>query len=204
MRWPQREIPAQRAPEGAGGAAVPAEREIPAARAPDEEMRDAAVPEEQEFPAQPAPETGDAAVPAVPAGAEPTQNQQVPAGPQLGPQSRVDLLRHRLRQLGEAIWGTKEQLWQRLLKAENKRAQRELEEKYLRDRRQEIEGSTAPVPPRTMPGPQPPSEEARAEHELTQLPPQPWCVFCRMGRAHDEPHRSATAEQRNQSEKGSR
>eukprot|EP00974_Lingulodinium_polyedra_P095194 9225002-Lingulodinium_polyedra.AAC.1 len=42
----------------------------------------------------------------------------------MNPQSRVDDMRRRLRQLQEPIYGTKEQLWARLSAAERREAAR--------------------------------------------------------------------------------
>ena len=50
--------------------------------------------------------------------AEPLAAVAPPAVAALGPGSRVELLRGRLRELKEPIWGTKQVLWSRLAKAE--------------------------------------------------------------------------------------
>ena len=103
----------------------------------------------------------------------------------LTPFDKVEKLKARLKELGQPRYGTKAELWSRLEKAEKEhlKTQRQHQERQRKLREGVAEPATAP------PGPQEPTPEQRAQHELTHLPPEPWCEHCIKGRAIDTAHR---------------
>ena len=105
---------------------------------------------------------------------------------------KVKKLKARLKELGQPRYGNKAQLWRRLEKAEkeHQRTLRKHQERQKRLREGTAEKATAP------PGPQDPTPEQRAQHELTHLPPEPWCEHCVKGRAIDTAHRLVPLELR--------
>ena len=103
--------------------------------------------------------------PVAPLGAEETP---------LSSESNVIKLRAKCVELGRAVWGTKQQLYERIQVAENSRGrgttrstgsdkQRQIPQKGI---------STAKV----LPAPELPSEEEQRKHELTHLPTSRWIV----------------------------
>ena len=110
----------------------------------------------------------------------------------LTPFDKVEKLKARLKELGQPRYGNKAQLWHRLEKAEKERQRtlRKHQERQKRLREGTAEKATAP------PGPQDPTPEQRAQHELTHLPPEPWCEHCVKGRAIDTAHRLVPLELR--------
>ena len=111
--------------------------------------------------------------------------------------SRVDDMRARLKELGSAIYGTKEELWARLVKSEAQaKRDREVAEALAQRREEEMRGEVTPAPVRSPPQPGEPTEAERLAHYLTHLPPAKWCKFCMMGRAQQDPHRSVSWEAR--------
>jgi len=137
--------------------------------------------------------------PEVPAPAVPAAEPEVVIAPprqDLGPSSSVDLMRQRLKELGMAIYGTKSQLWARILEGEQMRRTQQLEREHLEQRREEVgasRGMTARVIPAA--GAKPDDETVR-RHNLTHLPAASWCEWCQMGRGKDNPHRSQDAMER--------
>ena len=107
----------------------------------------------------------------------------------LGPFSRVDDLRARLRELGGAIYGTKQELWTRLQKAEAQAARdREVAKALAARREEEMRGEVTPAAVKAPPAPDEPSEAEKMAHYLTHLPPAKWCWVCIMSRAQQDPH----------------
>ncbi|CAE7848057.1 RE1 [Symbiodinium necroappetens] len=108
----------------------------------------------------------------------------------LTPFDKVEKLKARLKELGKPRYGTKAELWSRLEKAEKEhmKTQRQHQERQRKLR----EGVAEPV--EAPPGPQEPTPEQRAQHELTHLPPEPWCEHCIKGRAIDTAHRQVPLE----------
>ncbi|CAE7029215.1 GIP [Symbiodinium sp. CCMP2592] len=98
------------------------------------------------------------------------------------------------KELGQVKYGTKAELWKRLEKAE---ATHLREQKKLQDRQRRLREGVA-EPAKAPAGPQEPSAEERAQHELTHLPPEPWCEHCIKGRALDVAHRLTPLELRAQ------
>eukprot|EP00439_Symbiodinium_sp_Y106_P052723 s3817_g7.t1 len=112
----------------------------------------------------------------------------------LTPFSTVRQMKQRLKELGQVGYGTKEELWKRLEKAERThlREQGRHQERQRRLRAGEAEPARAPK------GPDEPTAEQRAQHELTHLPPEPWCEHCIKGRALDVGHKHVPLDMRAQ------
>ena len=114
-----------------------------------------------------------------------------PALAALGPASRVELLRGRLRELKEPILGTKQVLWSRLQKAEI-RVLEERKERELLEQRHATRVAGLPVDVHEVPAPRQPTPQERARHELTHTPPEQWCEECVMGQSAEDPHDSSS------------
>ena len=128
---------------------------------------------------------------------EPSAGVPTAPAPVLRTWSTIKELHSRLRELGAPIYGTKDVLFRRLCEYEKVAARKKKEEKYLGNRRKELEVATQPVTPEILPGPAQPSEVERQHHMVNHLPPAPWCELCVMGRGKDDPHlRSDLREQR--------
>eukprot|EP00971_Amphidinium_carterae_P107602 2130881-Amphidinium_carterae.1 len=110
------------------------------------------------------------------------------SAPVLGPGSRLEDLRKRLKELSAPIYGTKETLWKRLMEAEARAEAKRKEEEYLAQRSKELESAGEPKPGMVLPGPDAPSELERAQHELTHIPSRRWCEYCQMGKGAADPH----------------
>eukprot|EP00971_Amphidinium_carterae_P299620 5953018-Amphidinium_carterae.1 len=111
------------------------------------------------------------------------------SAPVLGPGSKVEDLRRRLKELGTATYGTKQQLWERLMENEARVAAKEREKEYLEARSKELEQAGEPRPGRILAGPESPGELERAQHELTHIPAKRWCEYCQLGKGAAEPHK---------------
>ena len=86
------------------------------------------------------------------------------------------------------MWGTKIQMWRRLLEREAIE-RRHLEDQALLDRRRrDLENAIDPIAPGTMKGPDAPTESERTPHEIAHLPPALWCETCVSGRGIETPH----------------
>ena len=78
--------------------------------------------------------------------------------------------------------GTETQMWRRALEREVIE-RRHLEEEALLDRRRrDLESAMGPTIPKTMKGPDAPTESERAAREITHRPPAPWSETCVLGR----------------------
>ena len=87
--------------------------------------------------------------------------------------SPVEDMRKRLRELRAPVWGTKRQMWRRLLEREEIEL-RHLDDQALPDRRRDLENAIDPTVPRTLKRPDAPTESERTAHEITHLPPASW------------------------------
>lgn len=91
----------------------------------------------------------------------------------VGPKSLIDLMMNRLRKLKEPTWGARQQLWNRLAKAEVKALEAKNELDILGGRHAaRVAGA----------------KEERARHVLTHCPPERWCESCTMGQPGEAPH----------------
>ena len=65
---------------------------------------------------------------------------------------------------------------------------RHLEEEALLDRRRrDLDGAIGPTVPKTLKGPDAPTESERTAYEIPHLPPAPWCRSCTLGRGIETP-----------------
>lgn len=114
----------------------------------------------------------------------------------LHPDSKVEVMRARLRELDQPIYGTKEALWTRLSRAE--RVNREHQEKIaeLRLRHQQAVEEGPQIAPRMVAGPNEPTPEEREAHNLLHMTQAAWCESCMRGNQTTKPHRNLTYDQK--------
>ena len=100
-------------------------------------------------------------------------------------ESSVYKLRAKCVELGRAVWGTKQQLYERIQVAEKLKRKRDNEIDRIKQAAADTAKgiSTAKV----LPVPEMPSEEEQRKHELTHLPTARWCTICQMGKASPRP-----------------
>ena len=126
-----------------------------------------------------------------PTGAQPTPVQPPPAPlRQLGPDSRIDELRDRLRVLKQPIYGTKAECHARLVAAEAKAELQRREREWLETRQAELRAGVEPLEVQSQKIPEKPSEAEQEKHFLTHLPLAPWCLTCLLARSTARPHAS--------------
>jgi hypothetical protein len=106
----------------------------------------------------------------------------------LGPSSRVDLLKARLKELDASQGGTKQQLWQRLYKEEQKRSRMSEDIKIAEEVHEQRIAGNGGVQVMAAPPPYVPTKLEKELHELTHTPPVPWCEACLLGQATEKPH----------------
>ncbi|CAK0871316.1 unnamed protein product, partial [Prorocentrum cordatum] len=97
-----------------------------------------------------------------------------------------------LRKLGvvdAAIYGTKRQLWERLVKCEHQLDERMKVKEALEERQRRLREGVDPEVPRTLKIPERPDEETVRQHELTHARFEPWCLECVFGKGDAAPHR---------------
>ena len=88
--------------------------------------------------------------------------------------SNVEDMRNRMRALGALVWGTKAQMWPRLVHAEARRELQKRDEAWLADSARELAEAGGQGELRVPRAPEEPSPEERARHEITHPPYQPW------------------------------
>ena len=93
-----------------------------------------------------------------------------------------------LSALGAPLWGTKAQMFPRLVHAEARRELQKRDEAWLADRARELAEAGGQGELRVPTAPEEPSAEDRARHEVTDLPYQRWCAWCVMGKGRAKPH----------------
>ena len=91
------------------------------------------------------------------------------------------------RELRAPVWGTKTQMWRRLLEREAIE-RRYLDDQALPDRRRDLENAIDPTVPRTLKGRDARTESERTAHEIANLPPTPWNETCVLKRFIETPH----------------
>eukprot|EP00971_Amphidinium_carterae_P236947 4702704-Amphidinium_carterae.1 len=108
----------------------------------------------------------------------------------LGPAAKVREMRDRLRILRQPVYGTKEELYSRLLKAEAEEEMRRRERDWIEARSKELaDHPPAREPPHHLRIPEMPDEkEVQAHLDRQHLPPAPWCVLCLAGRSAAAAH----------------
>ncbi|CAK0836500.1 unnamed protein product, partial [Prorocentrum cordatum] len=113
----------------------------------------------------------------------------------LGSQSSVEALRARLKELRRlgiidaAIYGTKRQLWERLVKCEHQLDEKMKVTEALEERQRRLQEGVDPEVPRTLKIPERPDAETVRQHELTHAKFEPWCLECVFGKGDAAPHR---------------
>jgi len=123
--------------------------------------------------------------------AAPPAEAVAPAGVEgaaIGPNARVDVMRARLVQLKQPVYGTKQELWARLSKAERAHAAVLARDRELAERHAARAEGLLPAEVATIPAPYTPSQAERDLHELAHTPPAPWCEYCVMGEGTSDPH----------------
>ncbi len=88
------------------------------------------------------------------------------------------------------VYGTKATLWARLQVEEKERLKNDGVQAELERRERELSERVvvARPGPLMIPGVVMPTAQEIASHEITHLPPKPWCESCQRGRANDKPH----------------
>ena len=107
----------------------------------------------------------------------------------LGPKSPLRALRAQLAELGRPTYGNKYHCWKRLQRAQEARAEADAVARH--DEAMAVGAADVQVPGR----PVEPLSEERERHNVSHLPPQPWCEHCVRGRAPEGDHKRATFEQ---------
>ena len=100
----------------------------------------------------------------------------------LGPNSTVEVMQKRLRELRAPWYGTKDKLWARLVDEEAKNTASNEWHDFLSKRRAELEAAVHPAQRVILPAPRDPTQEERDAHDLHHLSPAPWCEVCAMGK----------------------
>ena len=88
------------------------------------------------------------------------------------------------------VWGTKAQMWPRLVHAEARRELQKRDEAWHAERARELAeagGQGELRVPRATSSNEPSADE-RARHEVTHLPYQPWCAWYVMGKGRAKQH----------------
>ena len=110
----------------------------------------------------------------------------------LGPDSRVDELRDRLKTLRKPIYGTKAEMYNRLVAAESEAELLRRERDWLEQRTLELREGQGPIEIMSAEIPEKPSEAEQEKHNLAHLPPVPWCEICLLARSTAAPHATIT------------
>ena len=97
-------------------------------------------------------------------------------------------MRIQLKTLGAPVWGTKAQMWPRLVHAEARRELQKRDEAWLVDRARELAEAGGQGELRVPRAPEEPAADERARHEVTYRPCQPWCAWCVMAKGRAKPH----------------
>ena len=103
----------------------------------------------------------------------------------LGPKSPLRALRAQLAELGRPTYGNKYHCWRRLRRAREARAESDAVARH--DEAMAAGAADVQVPAR-------PVDEERERHNVSPLPPQPWCEHCVRGRAPEADHKRVTFE----------
>ena len=119
-----------------------------------------------------------------------TDGVDIPSAPvePLGPKSPLRALRAQLAELGRPTYGGKYQCWRRLRRAREARAEADATAKH--EEAMAVGTADVRVPARLV---EPLSEE-RERHNVSLLPPQPWCECCVRGRAPEGDHKRVSFE----------
>ena len=100
-----------------------------------------------------------------------------------------------LRDRNKPIYGTKSQLWERVLIENQKLLREEAVQNELQRQLEERRRGASQMPAVPMKQPNLPTEEERKEHELTHAVYKDWCEFCIMGKGTEDPHKKVDPNQ---------
>ena len=107
----------------------------------------------------------------------------------LGPKSPLRALRAQLAELGRPTYGSKYHCWKRSRRAREARAESEAVARH--EEAMAVGSADVQVPAR----PVEPLSEERERHNMSHLPPHPWCEHCVRGRAPEGDQKGVTFEQ---------
>ena len=113
-----------------------------------------------------------------------------------GLSSGSNVEKHAKPALGAPVWGKKAQMWPRIVHAEARRELQKRDEAWLADRVRELAEAGGQGELRVPRGPEEPSAEARARHEITHLTYRPWCAWCVMEKGRVKTSPAATSGER--------
>ncbi|CAK0875518.1 unnamed protein product, partial [Prorocentrum cordatum] len=105
-------------------------------------------------------------------------------------------MRARLKEMGQPIYGRKDELRARLSDAERRLTAHHLKMKELERRHEESVQGGPTIAPREVAGPAAPTDEERAAHELLHLTRAPWCEACARGNETTRPHKTLAFDQK--------
>ena len=115
--------------------------------------------------------------------------EDVPLRPVLSAWSPVAALRDRLKALNGPTYGTKDELWKRLCEYEARAEQQLRERQWIEARKNELIQGARPHEAEILDAPSKPEDPMEIErHEVTHIPPMPWCLACRLGKGRDASH----------------
>ena len=115
--------------------------------------------------------------------------EDVPLRPVLSAWSPVAALRDRLKALNGPTYGTKDELWERLCEYEARTEQQLRERRWIEAHENELIQGARPHEAEILDAPSKPEDPMEIErHEVTHIPPMPWCLACRLGKGRDASH----------------
>eukprot|EP00971_Amphidinium_carterae_P040071 786750-Amphidinium_carterae.1 len=103
--------------------------------------------------------------------------------------AKVSEMKERLRELSQPVYGSKDQLWARLQKAERISREKVHVQRQIRRRQEErLVGRGGGEDVRPVGVPDLPPLFERRQHELTHTLAAPWCEACILGQGSEHPH----------------
>ena len=118
-----------------------------------------------------------------------TVPEDVPLRPVLSAWSPVAALRDRFKTVNGPTYGTKDELWKRLCEYEARAEQQLRERQWIEARKNELIQGAKPHEGEILDGPSKPEDPMDIErHDVTHIPPMPWCLACRLGKGRDASH----------------
>ena len=88
------------------------------------------------------------------------------------------------------VYGTKQELWQRLVGREARAEAERQERQWLQLRTAQLASQQGQPEVKTLKIPEAPSQAEQDKHEVNHLPPAPWCLHCLLGKSSQAPHAS--------------
>ena len=103
--------------------------------------------------------------------------------------SPVAAVRDRLKALNGPTYRAKDELWKRLCEYEARAEQQLRERQWIEARKNELIQGARPHEAEILDAPSKPEDPMEIErHEVTHIPPMPWCLACRLGKGRDASH----------------